>query len=165
MLNVLQTLINSQQYDLHLVEDLKMVVSKVPDDRFVEAVMNLQPYKPQSELFRNSEPVIFNKKSIRLERFQLSPKKEGMDEVTTTSGSILKRSQLEELSAAKRLRCKQKLMATFIGQEVLSKEISSPQHPFTKIIQRYSFLLENKYKLKIEKQLKENKLTEIDEFI
>jgi hypothetical protein len=36
---------------------------------------------------------------------------------------------------------------------VLAKEISSPHHPFARIIEGYSSLLENKYKIIIEKQL------------
>jgi hypothetical protein len=48
---------------------------------------------------------------------------------------------LEELSAAKRLKSKQKLMATLIEEEVLAKEISSPHHPFAKISEGYSFIL------------------------
>jgi hypothetical protein len=49
-------------------------------------------------------------------------------------------------------------------EDVLSKEISSPQHPYAKIIEGYSYLLENKYRIIIEKLLHDSSLMPIDKF-
>lgn len=51
----------------------------------------------------------------------------------------------------------------FIEADVLAKEISSPQHPFAKIIEGYCLLLENKYRASIEMLIKENKLMPVDD--
>jgi hypothetical protein len=114
MLQALQDLAKHPTHDRHLLEDLKTVVVRIPEERFIEAIINLQPYKPQFELPQLVEPAVHNRKSSKTHKFELSPKKEGLDEATTSSGSILKRSELEELSAAKKLKSKQRLMAMFI---------------------------------------------------
>ena len=70
-----------------------------------------------------------------------------MQDETTQSGSVLRRFEIEEIPAAKRLKRKQELMAMFIEDDFFNKEISSANHPYTKIIEGYSFILENKYNL------------------
>lgn len=114
MLQALHHLATHPKHDRHLLEELKTVVTRIPEERFIEAIINLQPFKPHFDLPRLVEAPIHNRKSSNIHKFELSPKKEGLDEATTSSGSILKRSELEELSAAKKLKGKQRLMAMLI---------------------------------------------------
>lgn len=46
MLESLQRLALSPQFDRSLIEDLANLVKRVPEEKFVEAIINLQPYKP-----------------------------------------------------------------------------------------------------------------------
>jgi hypothetical protein len=50
MVQALQDLAKSARHDARLLEGLKSVVLRVPDDKFIEAIMNLQPYKPHADL-------------------------------------------------------------------------------------------------------------------
>jgi hypothetical protein len=87
----LEKLALSPQYDRHLIEDLKTIVNKIPEERFVEAIINLQPYKPNFKMsYQLSESKAHTRKTIRLQKFELSPGKDLQDE-TTTSGSTLRR--------------------------------------------------------------------------
>lgn len=53
----------------------------------------------------------------------------------------------------------------FIEDDMLSHEISSQNHPYTKIIEGYTYLLENKYKIMIEKQLQGSKLMSVENLV
>lgn len=53
----------------------------------------------------------------------------------------------------------------FIEDDMLSREISSSNHPYTKIIEGYTYILENKYKIMIEKQVQASKLMSVEKLV
>lgn len=50
MLDTIEKLALCPQYDRHLLDDLKTVVNKIPEEKFIEAILNLQPYKPNFKM-------------------------------------------------------------------------------------------------------------------
>jgi hypothetical protein len=76
MLKTLESMIVSQQYDAKLVEELRNVVRNIPDEKYVEAIINMQPYKPKfilcSEILQVEKQ---DRKSTRLHNFETSPRK------------------------------------------------------------------------------------------
>jgi hypothetical protein len=64
-----------------------------------------------------------------------------------------------------RMKRKQELIAMFIEDDLLSSEISSQNHPFAKIIEGLSFILENKYKFIIDKQVPKGQMMTLEEVV
>jgi hypothetical protein len=48
---------------------------------------------------------------------------------------------------------------------MLINEISAANHPFNKIIEGFVFILENKYKLIIDKQVQQRKMIALEEMV
>lgn len=117
MLDSLQRLALSPQFDRNLIEDLTSLVKRVPEEKFVEAIINLQPYKPN---FKTCYILNTPNKSTPRQRQETSPGKDLQDE-TTTAGSILRKFSSEGICAAKRQKRKAELMAMFIEDDVLSQ--------------------------------------------
>lgn len=46
MQQALEQLFAGQLYDCLLIQDLKAIIARIPEDKFIEAIINLQPYKP-----------------------------------------------------------------------------------------------------------------------
>jgi hypothetical protein len=131
MLETLERLSLSPQFDTGLIEDTTMLVKKIPEEKFVEAIINLQPYKPNFKTCYSLQT--HNKTPARPRNIEISPSKDIQDE-TTTTGSVYRKFSNEGICAAKQLKRKQELIAMFIEDDLLSSEISSPNHPYTKII-------------------------------
>jgi len=47
MLRCLARLKNRQDFDGNLVDDLQTIVEHIPEQMFVESVLNLQPFRPK----------------------------------------------------------------------------------------------------------------------
>lgn len=47
MVKVLHKLRMKQHYDVNLIDDLITVVSKMPQERFIETIMHIEPFKPK----------------------------------------------------------------------------------------------------------------------
>lgn len=69
MLDSLDKMALSPQYDRHLLDDLRTVINKIPEEKFIEAILNLQPYKPNFKMsYQLSEPK-HTRKNIRAQKF------------------------------------------------------------------------------------------------
>lgn len=82
----------------------------------MEAVINLQPYKPN---FKTCYILNTPTRPSAIKHHEPSPGDDLLDE-TTTAGSILRKFSSEGICAAKRLKRKQELIAMFIEDDLLS---------------------------------------------
>lgn len=46
MVKVLHKLRKKEHYDVNLIDDLITVVAKMPEQRFIETIMHIEPFKP-----------------------------------------------------------------------------------------------------------------------
>lgn len=95
MISTLEKLKVCPVYDINLLDDLKIIIGKIPEEKFIEAIINIQPYKPQfitSTYQRKSTHP--HKHHYQAKKFELSPGKDSQEE-TTTSSSWLKTSYFE----------------------------------------------------------------------
>lgn len=50
MLKTLESMLASQQYDAKMVEELRNFVKNIAEEKYIEAIINMQPYKPKFTL-------------------------------------------------------------------------------------------------------------------
>lgn len=87
MLESLERLSFSTQFDHCLIEHLASLVKRVPEERFIEAIINLQPYKPN---FKTCYILNIPNRPCAKQHQETSPGKDIQDEATT-AGSILRK--------------------------------------------------------------------------
>ena len=80
MLKTLESMLSSQQYDAKMVEELRSFVKNISEEKYVEAIINMQPYKPKfilcSEILTVGKQ---EKTSSKMHNFETSPRKELSD--------------------------------------------------------------------------------------
>lgn len=69
-------------FDNNMIEDLDYIISKIPEDRFVEATLNLQPFKP-----------IFSERTRKHKDFR---SKNSSDDMSEEEETQITRTKLEE---------------------------------------------------------------------
>lgn len=69
MLQALQDLAKHPAHDTHLIDDLKTVVLRIPEEKFIEAIINMQPYKPQFEMPQLADSSLHCRKSHKTPKF------------------------------------------------------------------------------------------------
>lgn len=116
MLETLERLALSSQFDHSLIEDLTSLVKRVPEEKFVEAIINLQPYRSN---FKTCYTLNTLTRPSEKQHQETSLGKDLQDKATT-AGSILPKFSSEVVCAAKRQKRKAELIAIFIEDDILS---------------------------------------------
>jgi hypothetical protein len=57
MLESVETLKLYPGYDQFVLDDMKVIIGRIPEEAFIEAIINMQPYKPQftTAIYRSSQ--------------------------------------------------------------------------------------------------------------
>jgi len=65
MLETVDTLKLHAQYDQFLLDDIKMVVGNIPEENYIEAILNMQPYRPKFKISTYQKNEALRRKKIR----------------------------------------------------------------------------------------------------
>ena len=62
MIETVETLKLHAQYDQFLLNDLKIVVQSIPEENYIEAILNMQPYRPKFKILTYQKNDAFRRK-------------------------------------------------------------------------------------------------------
>lgn len=160
MIKAIDRMTTKQIYDSNLLYDLKLIVDSIKQAKLVEAILNIEPFRPNFlQLKKHKE----QPDNAEQEGWQMNGKENGRTRLAVTArpqyrNSIIKfkRSVNERLGETEeREKHKKSLLEELLSyvtqEETLAKEFESKSHPFKRIIEQYLFVVEGKYKGKIEK--------------
>lgn len=151
-------------FDNNMIEDLDYIISKIPEDRFIEATLNLQPFKPMfSDLTRKHRECRHKTSSDDWsEEEETQVTRTRLEDSPQFKGSIIK---FKETVNEKIMTCDldggiyktrktllDELITLATEETTLVNEFEAKYHPFRKIREQFLLLLENKYKMMIEAQ-------------
>ena len=142
-------------FDDNLIEDLITIIDKIPEEKFVQATLNLEPFRPAFKLQSKKDDKTQKGLSGRVTTVLESPKMKYKHTITRFKHSVHEKlidSDIETKSQSYKKSVLEEMISLVTEEKTLTREFESKHHPFRKVIEQFLFLLENKYKMIIDAQ-------------